>query len=57
MVVQGEELYRYLMRAETRTPLDPEMQAELEFGILQSDETDANGALDNLRAFLKQGED
>lgn len=57
VVVQGEELYRYLMRAETRIPLDPEMQAELEFGILQSDETGADGALDNLRAFLKQGED
>ncbi len=56
VVVQGEELYRYLMRSETRTPLDPEMQAELEFGIVQSDETDANGALDNLRVFLEQGE-
>lgn len=29
VVVQGEELYRYLVRSETRTPLDPEMQAEL----------------------------
>lgn len=56
VVVQGEELYRYLVRSETRTPLDPEMQAELEFGIVQSDETDAEGALDNLRAFLEQGE-
>lgn len=53
--VQGEELYRYLMRSETRTPLDPEMQAELDFGIVQSDGMDEAGALDNLRTFLEQG--
>lgn len=56
VVVQGEELYRYLMRAETRTPLDPEMQAELEFGIVQSDGLDAKGAIENLQTFLAQGE-
>ncbi len=56
VVVQGDELYRYLMRSETRAPLDPEMQAELEFGILQSDGVDANGAIENLRTFLEQGE-
>ena len=44
------------MRGEARTPLDPEMQAELEFGILQSDEVDFEGALENLRVFLAQGE-
>lgn len=56
VVVQGEELYRYLMRSETRAPLDPEMQAELEFGILQSDGVDAVGAIQNLRTFLEQGD-
>lgn len=56
VVVQGEELYRYLMRAETRTPLDPEMQAELEFGIIQSDGLDANSATENIKTFLEQGD-
>lgn len=54
VVVQGEELYRHLMKQESRQPLDSEMQAELAFGIEQAKGLSLEDSLENLDIFLKQ---
>lgn len=56
VIVEGDEAYRYLMKKETRQPLDPEMQAELQFGIETAQGQTVDGNLENLDLFLKQGE-
>ena len=50
----GENLNSYLFAGERREFFHPEIQAELEFGLEQSRDTDAKNMLDNLRAFLNQ---
>jgi hypothetical protein len=57
VIVEGDEAYRYLMKKETRQPLDPEMQAELQFGIENAQGQTVEGNLENLNIFLKQGEE
>jgi Helicase C-terminal domain/Type III restriction enzyme, res subunit len=57
VIVEGDEAYRYLMRKETRRPLDPEMQAELQFGIETAQDQTVEGNLENLDIFLKQGKE
>src|SRR5207249_2999972 len=57
VIVEGDEAYRYLMRKETRQPLDPEMQAELQFGIETAQDQTVDGNLENLDIFLKQGDE
>ena len=52
VVVQGDELYEYLMKPENRKPLHPELQAELAFGIQQAGALSPQEALDNLNIFL-----
>jgi len=54
VIVEGDDAYRYLMKKETREPLDPEMQAELQFGIDSSENQTVEGNLENLETFLKQ---
>jgi hypothetical protein len=57
VIVESDESYRYLMKKETRQPLDPEMQAELQFGIDAAEGQSVEGNLENLDIFLKQGEE
>jgi RAD3-like DEAD/DEAH box helicase len=57
VIVEGDEAYRYLMKKETRQPLDPEMQAELQFGIESAQDQTVDGNLENLDIFLKQSEE
>jgi hypothetical protein len=52
VVILGEELQRYLLSAERRGFLHPELQAELEFGMEQSKGTTVDGFAENVDAFL-----
>lgn len=52
VVILGEELQRYLLTAERRGFLHPELQAELEFGMQQSKGTTADEFCENVAAFL-----
>jgi hypothetical protein len=56
VIVLGDELTRYLLRPETLHALDPELQAEIQFGETNSAETTAEEVMDNVRMFLAQGE-
>ncbi|GAA1309726.1 DEAD/DEAH box helicase [Saccharothrix xinjiangensis] len=56
VVVLGEDLTGYLLRPETLYALDPEMQAEIQFGVSNSRDTSQAEVLDNVRMFLAQGE-
>ena len=57
VVITGEELPDYLADPRRRPYLHPELQAELEFGVEQSIEIDAEDMIENLRIFLKNDED
>lgn len=57
VVLRGEELSRYLLSAENRAPLHPELQAELTFGIEQSRDAAPADFIENFELFLRQGED
>jgi hypothetical protein len=56
VVVTGEELPEYLADRDRRAFLHPELQAELEFGMLQSQEVDIDQLMDNVRIFLEHDE-
>ena len=53
VVVGGEELPEYLINRERREHMHPELQAELEFGIEQSQEVDTKALLENFSIFLE----
>lgn len=53
VVVTGEDLPAYLTDRRRRSHFHPELQAELEFGIGQSTEVDADTILENFRIFLE----
>jgi Rad3-related DNA helicase len=53
VVVTGEELTDYLADIKRRTFFHPELQAELEFGVSQSKETDISSLVENFSIFLK----
>ena len=53
VVVTGEDLPAYLADRKRRSHFHPELQAEIEFGILQSTETTAQGIEENFRIFLE----
>lgn len=55
--ISSEELQTYLLKIENREFLHPELQAEIEFGIEQSKELEASEFVENLKLFLKQGEE
>ena len=57
VVVTGEELPEYLADRNRRGYLHPELQAELEFGIEQSQEVDAKTLVENFSIFLDHGRD
>lgn len=53
VVVSGEDLPDYLTERSRRAYLHPELQAELEFGIEQSQNTSLPDLLDNFEIFLR----
>jgi hypothetical protein len=53
VVVKGEELGDYLISKDRRPYLHPELQAELEFGVQQSQDVVAKDILDNFGIFLE----
>jgi len=53
VVVTGEDLPAYLTDRKRRGFFHPELQAELEFGIDQSTQTDARTILENFNIFLE----
>jgi len=57
VVVLGADLTKYLLWPETQKALDPELQAEVQFGVENSRGADAAGVLDNIRIFLAQTDD
>jgi hypothetical protein len=57
VVIAGEELPTYLLKKEGRQYFHPELQAEIRFGIEQSDSQTIGGILENFEHFLKQDAD
>lgn len=57
VVLRGEELSKYLLSAENRASLHPELQAELVFGIEQSRSASLDDYLENFELFMQQGEE
>lgn len=56
VVVLGADLTKYLISPDTWQALDPELQAEIQFGIANSRDTSAQELLDNVNVFLDQGD-
>ena len=54
VVVSGSELTNYLMRPETLDALEPELQAEVRFGIESSRDASHADVLENVTTFLEQ---
>lgn len=52
-VVTGEDLPAYLTDRRRRKHFHPELQAELEFGVIQSSEVSTDDILENFRIFLE----
>jgi hypothetical protein len=57
VIVSGEELPDYLTDRIRRSYLHPELQAELDFGIEQSQGTTLADILDNFNIFLRNGKE
>lgn len=57
VAVLGGDLTKYLLRPETQRALDPELQAEIQFGIENSRNAATADILDNVETFLSQGDD
>ncbi|WP_027346380.1 DEAD/DEAH box helicase [Hamadaea tsunoensis] len=57
VVILGSDLTTYLFRPETRQSLDPELQAEISFGIENSRDATAEDMLANVRTFLAQADE
>ena len=55
VVVCGSELTRYFNKSETLDALDPELQAEVRFGVQNSRGVSHSEVMDNLRTFRDQG--
>ncbi len=56
VIILGKDLTKYLLRPETHDAMEPELQAELKFG-LQNSSIEGTEALENVSVFLKQGEE
>lgn len=57
VLVLGSDLTRYFSRPENKSALEPELQAEVQFGWENSKGQDASTVLDNVRTFLEHGAD
>jgi hypothetical protein len=56
VVVLGADLTKYLLWPETQRALEPELQAEIQFGIENSRDTGSSEVLENVRIFLAQSD-
>lgn len=57
VVVTGEDLPDYLSDIKRREYFHPELQAEINFGVFQSKDTDADNIFENFDIFLKNDKD
>ena len=57
VVVLGSDITRYFSRPDNKSALEPELQAEVQFGWDNSKGQDAADVLDNVRTFLEHGSD
>lgn len=57
VVVLGSDITRYFSHPENRSALEPELQAEINFGWKNSKGKDATEVLENVRTFLDHGTD
>ena len=57
VVVRGEDLNAFVLNEQSRRLLNPELQAELEFGLEQAKNATVEGQLENLSIFLDHGDD
>lgn len=55
VVVVGSDITRYFSREDNQTALEPELQAEVQFGWNNSKGSDPEDILDNVRVFLDHG--
>ncbi len=53
VVVRGQDITRYFSRSDNQTALEPEFQAEVQFGWDNSKGKDASDIIDNVRTFLE----
>jgi len=56
VVLRGSELSRYLSNTQRRGTLDPDLQAEIQFGLTNSRGTADDDLVDAVQVFLEQGE-
>lgn len=56
VVVRGDDLNTFILNEQNRRLLNPELQAELEFGLEQAKDATIEGQLDNLSIFLAHGD-
>lgn len=57
VVVLGADLTKYLLWPETQRALEPDLQAEIQFGVNNSRDTGPAQVMENVRVFLAQGDD
>lgn len=57
VVVTGQDLPAYLTDRKRRVHFHPELQAEIEFGVLQSTDTKAKDIVDNFKVFLEHDDE
>lgn len=57
VVVSGPSLTKYLLSPDTLNALDPELQAEIQFGLENSTESSVDEVLTNVTTFIEQGDD
>jgi hypothetical protein len=57
VVVCGPALTKYLLAPDTLAALDPELQAEIQFGIDNSTDSTSADVLANIEVFLEHGDD
>lgn len=57
VVIAGDDLPDYLSDIRRRKFFHPELQAEIDFGVRQSKDTDAKNILENFDIFLENGKD
>jgi len=56
VLVLGADLTKYLLRRETLAALEPELQAEIRFGVQNTQDTTSDDVMDNVETFLAQGD-
>lgn len=57
VVLSGDELPEYLSDIRRRKYFHPELQAEIEFGVTQSRDTDIENLVENFKIFLENGKE